>query len=222
MNYSPPDTADTADTADDARGRASKAGRRPAAAGDTRTAILAAARTLFAASGFRGTTTRAIARRAGVDVALIHHFFGTKAELFAAAVQFPRIGDELVGTLLQGEGDPAERLARLYLDRLFVDDIETFSAVLRTAVGDPNDIPQLREVITSMLQRVGGQHSGHGASPLGLELIGAQMIGVLVMRYLVQVEPIASASTDELVRHLAPAFRALLQASAEAAPKEAV
>ncbi len=204
---------------DDAPTPAPRPGRRPAAAGDSRAAILAAARALFATSGFRGATTRRIAQRAGVDVALIHHFFGTKAELFAAAVQFPRIGDEVAGTLLAGNGDPAERLARLYLERLFVDEIETFSAVLRTAVGDPNDVPQLRDVIYAMLQRVGAQFGGRELPTLGLELIGAQMIGILVMRYLVRLEPIASAPTDELVRHLAPAFRALLQTPVEAAPE---
>ena len=200
--------------------RRSRTGRRPAAAGDTRAAILAAARSLFAATGFRGTTTRQIAQRAGVDVALIHHFFGTKAELFTAAVQFPRIGDALLGALTEDEGDPAERVARLYLDRLFVDEVESFSAVLRTAVGNPNDVPQLRATVYELVQRAGGALAGRGASTLGLELIAAQMIGVLVMRHLVQLEPIASASTDELVRHLAPAFRALLHPPTEDAPKD--
>ena len=199
--------------------RSPRTGRRPAASGDSRAEILAAARALFAAHGFRGTTTRRIAERAGVDVALIHHFFGTKAALFEAAVQLPRISGVLAEAL-SAPGDMAERLARLYLDRLFVDEIETFAALLRTAVGDPNDVPALRERIYAMLQRAGAQSSDAAAPPLALELIGAQMIGVLVMRYLVRLEPIASASTDEMVRHLAPAFRALLGAHAEQQPIE--
>ena len=196
---------------------AARTGRRPAAAGDSRAAILAAARALFAAHGFRGATTRQIAQRAGVDVALLHHFFGSKADLFEAAVGFPRVGAEIAATLTAPDNgmDAAERVARLYLDRLFVDDIETFSAMLRTVVGNPNDVPAMRGTIHGMLQRVGAQFGDGTRSPLGFELIGAQMIGVLIMRHLVQLEPMASASTDELVRYLAPAFRALLQAGHE-------
>ncbi len=188
-----------------------RAGRRPAAAGggDSRSAILAAARSLFAARGFRGTTTRQIAQQAGVDIALIHHFFGTKGELFEAVVEFPRVGAQIADAIT-APGDAAERVARLYLDELFVHQLETFSAVLRTAVGNPDDVPQLRDTIQTMLQRVAMQLGSRAASPLAFELIGAQMIGVLVVRHLVGVEPMASASTDELVRHLAPAFRALM------------
>jgi len=207
------------DLAADAR-PAPRAGRRPAASGDSRAAILAAARALFAERGYRGATTRQIAQRAAVDVALIHHFFGTKAELFEAAVAFPRIGAEIAATLMapDGEMDAAERVARLYLDRLFVEEIETFSAMLRTVVGNPNDVPALRNTVHAMLQGVASRLGDGVRSPLALELIGAQMIGVLVMRHLVRLEPIASTSTDELVRYLAPAFRALLQAGREEPP----
>ncbi|MFA7249844.1 MAG: TetR family transcriptional regulator [Dehalococcoidia bacterium] len=196
--------------------RAVRSGRRPAAAGDSRAEILAAARSLFAARGFRGTTTRQIAERAHVDIALIHHFFGTKAELFQAAIRLPQVGAEIVATLEVPGNDLAERVARLYLERLFTNEIETFSAVLRTAVGDPNDVPALRDSIYGMLQRVAAQLApGGGDSTLALELVGAQMLGVLVMRHLVRLEPMASATTDELVRYLAPAFRALLRAAGE-------
>lgn len=194
-------------------------GRRPAAAGDSRAAILAAARSLFATLGFRGATTRQIAQQAGVDVALLHHFFGTKAELFEAAIGIPRIGAEIAATITadDGEGDLAERIARLYLDRLFVEEIETFSAMLRTVVGNPADVPTLRNAVHGMVSRIAGATADHPRSPVAFEVIGAQMIGILVVRHLVGVEPIASASTDELVRYLAPAFRAVLQAGAEEA-----
>jgi len=206
MNYLDPVTSPPATSTTPAR-----AGRRPAAAGggDSRAAILAAARSLFAARGFRGTTTRQIAQQAGVDIALIHHFFGTKGELFEAVVEFPRVGAQIADAIT-APGDAAERLARLYLDELFVHQLETFSAVLRTAVGNPDDVPQLRDTIQAMLQRVAMQLGSRAASPLALELIGAQMIGVLIVRHLVGIEPMSSASTNELVRHLAPAFRALM------------
>ncbi|MEI6665070.1 MAG: TetR family transcriptional regulator [Chloroflexota bacterium] len=185
-------------------------GRRPAAAGDSRAEILVAARSLFAARGFRGTTTRQIAQRAHVDVALIHHFFGTKAELFDAALRWPQLGEEIVSTMGARDDGLPERIARLYLDRLFVEDLETFSAVLRTGVGDPEDVPALRAKMHAMLQRISSALATSEGGALGLEVIGAQMIGILVMRHLVAVEPMASASTDDLVRYLVPAFRAVL------------
>ncbi len=149
-----------------------------------------------------------------MDVALIHHFFGTKAELFEAAVEFPRVGAQIADAIT-APGDAAERLVRLYLDELFVHQLETFSAVLRTAVGNPDDVPQLRDTIQTMLQRVATQLGSRAVAPLAFELIGAQMIGVLIVRHLVGIEPMASASTDELVRRLAPAFRALMAPDGE-------
>ena len=198
---------------------ASRAGRRPGTGGGSRAEILAAARALFAARGFRGTTTRQIAERARVDVALIHHFFGTKSELFAAAIEFPRVAAEIAATLAAPGGDLADRIARLYLERLFVDQIETFSAMLRTVVGDPDDVPALRETMYAVFQRIasqlGDRLGDRAPSPLALQLVAAQMMGILVMRHLVRIEPIASASVDEVVQHLAPAIRALLGAADE-------
>jgi len=71
------------------RPHAKRAGRRAGAGGESRDAILRAARVLFAQRGFRGTTMRAIAKRAGVDIALVHYFFGSKPKLFAASIELP-------------------------------------------------------------------------------------------------------------------------------------
>lgn len=190
-----------------------RSGRRPAASGDTRGAILDAARALFATHGLRGTTTRQIAQRAGVDVALLHHFFGTKADLFEAAIHLPAVVDAIATELRRPGDEVAERIARLYLDRLFTEEIETFSAVLRTAVGNSDDIPAVQAAMQELLRRVTEALAPQGASPLALQLIGAQFIGILVLRHLVGVGPIAVAPSDDLVRLLAPAFRTLIGAS---------
>ena len=71
-------------------------GRRPGAP-DTRAAVLAAARAAFAAKGFGGTTIRAVAADAGVDPALVHHYFGTKDDLFLAAMELPVDPREVIG-----------------------------------------------------------------------------------------------------------------------------
>ena len=86
-------------------------GRRPGAP-DTRAAILAAAREHFAAQGFRRTTIRAVASDAGVDPALVHHYFGTKDDLFVAALELPIDPRSVIGPALSGGIDgAAERFA---------------------------------------------------------------------------------------------------------------
>jgi len=62
---------------------------RPPGPSDTRDRILASARELFARNGIDKTSIRAIASAAGVDAALVHHYFGTKQQLFVAAVRIP-------------------------------------------------------------------------------------------------------------------------------------
>lgn len=194
--------------------RGPRAPRGPRGEGDSRAEILAAARALFAARGFRATTTRQVAERAGVDVALIHHFFGTKAGLFEAAIDFQRIGGELRAVLTAPPGgDVAEAVARLYLERLFTHDIDTFTAVLRTVVSGDEDLPWLRGLFAERMLGVARQAFGAG-SELRAEIVAAQMVGLLVLRHVLQVEPIASASTDEIVARLAPALRAVMQTEA--------
>lgn len=194
---------------DDTR-KTGRTARGPRAEGDSRADILEAARGLFAARGFRATTTRQVAERAGVDVALIHHFFGTKAGLFEAVIDLPRIGGEVEASFTSADADPAEAIARLYLERLFTHDLATFSAVLRTVVSGGEEMPWLRGLMKERLLSVAERALSGPDAALRAEIIGAQMIGLLVLRHIVQIEPIASASTDEIVRRIAPALRALV------------
>ena len=90
-------------------------GRRPGGP-DTRGEILAAARRSFAEKGFGGTTIRAVAGEAGVDPALVHHYFGAKDDLFLAALQIPVDPRALVPTIFApGVEGAGERLLRVFL-----------------------------------------------------------------------------------------------------------
>ena len=92
-----------------------RSGRRPGDSG-TREAILAAAKESFAASGYDATTIRGVGRAAGVDPALVHHFFGTKQDLFAAAMDLPVDPAQMVPALLaDGVDGLGERLVRMFL-----------------------------------------------------------------------------------------------------------
>jgi AcrR family transcriptional regulator len=185
-------------------------GRRAGASGDSREAILKAARALFAKRGFRGTTLRRIAARARVDVALVSYFFGSKDQLFAAAIDLPAIAGRL-GDLL-GDRQPklGERIARFYLEHVFAEQNQAISAMLRTALGDPDHVPALRTLIRETLLEGTARALGGPDARIRAELLGAQMMGLFVCRHLVRVEPLASAPAEEVAALLGPTVEALL------------
>ncbi|WP_030163756.1 TetR/AcrR family transcriptional regulator [Spirillospora albida] len=184
-------------------------GRRPGPT-ETREAILARARELFAEKGYDGASLRAIARAAGVDPALVHHFFGNKEGVFVEAMRFPvepsvllprilaaprdELGETMVRSFLLVWGD-AERRARLL-------------AMLRSAMTNERVAAMTREFLTSALFGRAGEVSG--VPPLKVQAAVGHMIGVMILRYVLAVEPLASASEDELVRLLAPALQGYL------------
>lgn len=182
-----------------------RTGRRPGD-GDTRGAILAAARERFAASGYDGASIRAIAAAASVDPALVHHYFGTKRELFAAALQLPFDPGVIVASALDGDPRRAgERVVRAFL-RLWdtPEGAAAIQSILRTALTDERVLRMLREfmieaVFGPLAARLGGDQPALRAT-----LLGSQMVGLALVRYVARVEPLASADTDTVVAAVAP------------------
>ncbi len=158
---------------------------------------------------------RDVAASAAVDASLIHHYFGTKAELFQAALDLPRLAAGVAARLAAPSGDVAEGFARLYLEHFFTTEVATFSAMLRTALGSPGDVPQLRRIVEESMLRVAVQELGGPDAALRAELAAAQMIGIFILRHLIGVPPIATATTDELLRHLVPALQTVFEAREE-------
>lgn len=185
-------------------------GRRHAGAGDSRQAILGAARASFSKHGYRGTTLRAVAARARVDVALIGHFFGSKEQLFASAIDLPAIGAGLAQLLSAPERASGERIVRFYLESVFPEHQPSISALLRTALADAAHTPRLRTLIREALVEGSAQALGGPEARLRAELFGAQMTGLFISRYLVRVEPLASASVDAVAALLGPTVDVIL------------
>jgi AcrR family transcriptional regulator len=185
-------------------------GRRTSDSRDSKQAILSAARSLFAKRGFRSTTLRAVARRARVDVALVSYFFGSKAELFTAVVDLPMIADQLERMLTERGPGLGERIVRFYLEQVFTAKGESISALLRTALGSPEDIPQLRALLRKTVLRGMSSTLAGPTAELRAELIGAQMTGLFISRHLVRVEPLASAPVADIASLLGPTIDALL------------
>lgn len=184
-------------------------GRRPGPT-ETREKILAEARALFAEKGYDGASLRAIARAAGVDPALVHHFFGNKEGVFVEAMRFPADPAVVLPRIL---GAPRERLGetmvRVFLE-IWGDDERRapLLAMLRSAMTNERAAALLREFVTAAL--LGRAKEATDAPPLGIQAAVGQMIGIMILRHVVRIEPLASASEDELVELVAPTLQRYL------------
>jgi AcrR family transcriptional regulator len=194
-----------------ARAAAVRAGGRRPGATTTRDEILDAARELFAARGYDGTTIRAIATSAGVDPALVHHFFGSKDELFLTVLQVPETVLSQVPALLEGNlEDAGERLIRFFLG-LFEspDSRAAILTTLRSAVTQEQAARILRERITGRL--FGGVRDllpDHAEVRMTLAM--AHLNGLAVGRYVLAVPPLADMDLDDVVAWVAPAVQRYL------------
>jgi AcrR family transcriptional regulator len=189
---------------------AARTGRRAGDSG-TREAILQAARAQFAAHGYDGATIRAIGAAAGVDPALVHHFYGSKESLFAAAMQLPFIPSEVIGAAL-ARREPADSLGtHLVRSALAVwESAEVrgaFQAMLRSALTSEQAAATLREFIAAAILRPVSSVAGgtdHERTPFRVSLVASQMLGLALGRYVLRFGPVAEASPDELAVALGP------------------
>lgn len=184
-------------------------GRRPGAA-DTRGEIITAARRIFSEKGFDKATIRGIAREAKVDPALVHHYFDTKEGIFVAALQLPVEPAKVVPLILEGpRAEIGERLTRFLLTMTSDPQArEPIMALVRSAMTNEQIVVMIREFITvAVLNRV---VEGLGIPAIRMEAAFAQMFGVVLMRYVVRLEPLASVDIEELVELLAPTIQRYL------------
>lgn len=180
-------------------------GRRPGDPGVTRRQILEAARTAFSRAGYERATIRAIAGRAGVDPALVHHHFGTKEELFVAAHEIPVSPAAVREALDRGEGTLGERVTRLYLG---ADPTEggPFEALIRAAVSNPTARRMLRRFIEHGLLDSLAPRLGTPDARLRMALAGSHLVGLLMARRVVGVDVLREADPEHLVAMVAPAI----------------
>ena len=175
--------------------------------------MLAAARAAFAERGFDGASIRVIATAAGVDPALVHHYFGSKDKLFLAAIEAPADPEELLPELLAGgPADLGARVVRLLLHVWDGPGRAAGLALVRSAVTNEWTARLLREFLVSqVLRRVVGTLGlpGPEAEARG-SLVASQLIGVVMARYVLRVEPLASASAEELVAAVGPTVQRYL------------
>jgi AcrR family transcriptional regulator len=190
-------------------------GRRPGASG-TREAILLAARARFAEVGYDRATIRAIAVQAGVDPALVMHFFGSKQQLFLAAIELTINPAEAIPAMLEdGLDGLGERLARFYLGMWEgAQTRDGVAGILRSAFSHEDAAALLRGFLgTEVFGRLAERLPGDDA-PLRVELAGAHLIGLAVARYVVKVEPLASAHPETVIGAVGPTIQRYLSGDA--------
>lgn len=188
-------------------------GRRPAGAPDARAAILDAARELFAQNGFERTTMRGVAERAGVDPALIAHYFGNKDGLLAASVALPvdplvllagldrqRAGTEIVRRILGvAESSPVVRGQMI--------------ALMRTALSHEQAAEAMRAALSRTVLVVVGELVEPDLAPMRAALVGSHLGGLLIGRYALQVPGLADAEPEQLVAAVGPVLQHYLTGS---------
>lgn len=178
----------------------------PAASPDTRLAILAAARARFAQSGYDGASTRAIATAAGVDAALIHHYFGSKQRLFVAAMELPFDSDGVRRAVIAGPRDTlGERIVRFFLE-LWEEPVrrQVLLGMVRSAMTDPEAAAMVRRLVVegAILPLV--VETGVTLPAVRATLVGSQLMGLALIRYILCVEPLAGAPIETVVAAVGP------------------
>ncbi|MGV8964964.1 MAG: TetR family transcriptional regulator [Cellulomonas sp.] len=199
-------------------------GRRPAGGTDAREVILAAASELFAERGFERTTMRAVATKADVDAALIHHYYGNKEGLLAATLVLPIDPGRLLAGLDQDpdhageavvrrvlglwEGEPEIRRRMLALLRVGLSH-ESAAGILRDLLG--------RTILTALARIVPEDHRALRAA-----LVGTQMGGLLLTRYMVGIPAVQAATPEQLIAAIGPVIQHYLTGPIDSATALAV
>ena len=179
---------------------------------DTRDAILAAARDEFAAKGFELASMRAVARSAEVDPALVYHYFGSKEGLMLAALALPIDPREVVPRMLADgvEGLP-DRIASLFLSVWESEDTRTpLMAMVRSAATSENAADLLRSGWARMIVEPVAAALGSPDARLRAEMVASQLLGLAMTRYVIRIEPLASADPSDVVPRLAGTIRTAL------------
>jgi AcrR family transcriptional regulator len=188
-----------------------RTGRRPGSTG-TREAILAAASRRFAEHGYDRASLRGIAADAGVDQKLIAHYFGSKQQLFVAAIGLPfDPGDVLPAVFAAERESLRSHLAELLVTLLDQPDVrERLTGVVRGAASSPEMARTMREFLTRAVFAPVAASLESDQPLLRANLVGSQVVGLLMARYVVAVEPLASLPAREVAEAVAPTLERYL------------
>jgi len=179
---------------------------RPAGVSDTRERILTRARELFAQNGIDKTSIRAVAAAAGVDPALVHHYYGTKQQLFAAAIHMPIDPMEVLGPL---RDTPVEKLGYTLPSVLLpLWDSELgkgFIATIRSLLAG-SEVSLLRSFLQEIIAVEVGTRVDNppGTGLIRVQFVASQLVGVVMARYILELDPFKSLPVEQIAETIGP------------------
>ena len=185
----------------------------------SRDAVLSAAKQRFATEGYEKTTLRAIAQDAHVDPSMVLYLFGSKEELFRESLRLIIDPEVLVAALTGAADDDPDigtRMVRTYL-RIWEapDTAASMRAMLQSATSNSDAHDAFRGFMQNyVLTAVSGVLGGGEQARLRAMLAASQLVGTALLRYVMQVPPLATLSVDEVVRLIAPTVTRYLTADA--------
>jgi len=171
--------------------------------------LINAAREVFIEQGYDGATVRAIAGRAGVDAAMVNHWFGGKEGLFGEAVlKLPFNPQDIVEILVAVPADRVgDTIVRTFLSRWDASGGGVFTALMRSVTSHDEAAAMLRDFFLKFIfkQVIGTFSPDH--HDLRATLIATQIVGLGMVRYVARFEPLASADVDTLAVAIAPTLQ---------------
>ena len=170
--------------------------------------ILAAALRVFAEKGYRGTTIRAVAAAAGVDPALVHHYFGTKDDLFLAALEMPVDPRELLAPVMaQGPDGAGERLLRTFLSVWDDPEIQVRLLAVVRSVLDEDGATLLKEGFIPVVVGPILAQLVKDRPEVRIPLVTSQVTGLIVTRYVLALPPMAEMPAEDVVARIGPVLQ---------------
>jgi AcrR family transcriptional regulator len=179
---------------------------RPSGPSDTRDRILASARELFARNGIDKTSIRAIASGAGVDAALVHHYFGTKQQLFVAAIRIPIDPMLVIGPMRETPvGELGLKLPSLLLPLWDSEMGSGLIATLRSLLAG-SEVSLVRSFLQEVIAVEVGTRVDDppGSGRIRVQFVASQLVGVVMARYILELEPFKSLPVEQIAQTIAP------------------
>ncbi|MFZ0835206.1 MAG: TetR family transcriptional regulator [Mycobacterium sp.] len=179
---------------------------RPAGASGTREGILLSARELFARKGIDKTSIRAVAAAAGVDPALVHHYYGTKQQLFAAAIDVPVDPMEVIGPIRDTPVDEiGYTLPSLLLPLWDSEAGQGFIATMRSLLAG-SDVTLIRSFLQDVIAAEIGPRVDNppGSGRIRIQFVASQLVGVVIARYILELDPFKSLPVEQIAETIAP------------------
>ena len=185
---------------------------RPAGTSDTRERILASARELFAQNGIDKTSIRAVAAAAGVDPALVHHYYGTQQQLFAAAIHLPIDPMAVIGPIRETPVDEIGYALPKLLLPLWDSELGSgFIATIRSILAG-NEVSLLRSFLQEVIAVEVGSRVDNppGTGLIRVQFVASQLVGVVMARYILELDPFKSLPVEQIAETIGPTLQRYL------------